>query len=172
MSRNWQHNAVGLEDEKPREVHLRFVPIFHVPFIRSALAYPTVRKNVTAALIDQKPKTVFVDRGYRGIAVDGVTIWRSGQKRGVTPAIIRAIYRRSAVEPAIGHTKNEGKLCSHLLKDSPGDALNPVLCGAGHNLKMVLRATKIFYVWMLCLAIAEPRQQQSPYPEFRRFAAL
>jgi len=28
---------------------LRFVPIFHVPFNRSALAYPTVRKNVTAA---------------------------------------------------------------------------------------------------------------------------
>jgi IS5 family transposase len=123
-------------------------------------------------LTDQKPKAVFVDRGYRGIAVDGVTIWRSGQKRGVTPAIRRAIHRRSAVEPAIGHMKNEGKLRRNWLKGSLGDALNAVLCGAGHNLRMILRAIRLFYVWMLCLAIAGARQQQSPYPESRRFAAV
>ena len=54
-------------------------------------------------LTAQKPKAVFVDKGYRGLNVDGVTIWRSGQKRGVTPSIRKAIHRRSAIEPAIGH---------------------------------------------------------------------
>jgi uncharacterized protein (DUF924 family) len=29
---------------------LRFTPIFHVPFVRSDLAYPTVRKTGTAAV--------------------------------------------------------------------------------------------------------------------------
>jgi hypothetical protein len=89
-----------------------------------------------------------------------------------TPAIRRAIHRRSAVEPAIGHMKNEGKLRRHWLKGSLGDALNAVLCGAGHNLRMILRAIRLLYVWMLCLAIASARQSQSPYPESRRFAVL
>jgi IS5 family transposase len=101
-------------------------------------------------LTAQKPKAVFVDKGYRGVSVAGVTIWRSGQKRGVTPSIRKAIHRRSAVEPAIGHMKNEGKLRRNWLKGSLGDALNAVLCGAGHNLRMILKAIRLFYVWILC----------------------
>jgi len=56
---------------------------------------------------------VFVDRGYRGVEVPHVTIWRSGQKRGVTPSIKKAIHRRSAIELAIGHmkhVKHDGRL--------------------------------------------------------------
>ena len=70
---------------------------------------------------------------YRGVSVEGVTIWRSGQKQGVTPTIRKAIRRRSAIEPAIGHMKNDGKLQRNWLKGSLGDALNAVLCGVGHN---------------------------------------
>ena len=95
-------------------------------------------------LIAQKPKAVFVDKGYRGVSVEGVTIWRSGQKRGVTPSIKKAIHRRSTIEPAIGHMKNEGKLRRNWLKGTLGNALNAVLCGAGHNLRMILRAIRLF----------------------------
>ena len=119
-------------------------------------------------LTAQKPKAVFVDKGYRGVSVDGVTIWRSGQKRGVTPSIRKAIHRRSAVEPAIGHMKNEGRLRRNWLKGSLGDALNAVLCGAGHNLRMILRAIRLFYVWMLCAWIADANRWQSPNPKFGR----
>ena len=123
-------------------------------------------------LTAQKPKAVFVDKGYRGVSADGVTIWRSGQKRGVTPSIRKAIHRRSAVEPAIGHMKNEGKLRRNWLKGSLGDALNAVLCGAGHNLRMILRAIRLFYVWMLCSSMVDTKCQQSPNLEFRYLAAL
>ena len=123
-------------------------------------------------LTAQKPKAVFVDKGYRGVSVDGVAIWRSGQKRGVTPSIRKAIHRRSAVEPAIGHMKNEGKLRRNWLKGSLGDALNAVLCGAGHNLRMILRAIRLFYVWMLCSSMVDTKCQQSPNLEFRYLAAL
>jgi len=77
-----------------------------------------------------------------------VTIWRSGQKRGLPPSIKRAIHRCSAIEPAIGHMKNEGKLRQNWLKGSLGNALNAVLCGAGHNLRMILRILShpAFYV--------------------------
>jgi len=123
-------------------------------------------------LTAQKPKAVFVDKGYRGVSVDGVTIWRSGQKRGVTPSIRKAIHRRSAVEPAIGHMKNEGKLRRNWLKGSIGDALNAVLCGAGHNLRMILRALRLLYVWILFSVIADINPRQSRKPEFARFAVL
>ena len=106
-------------------------------------------------LTNQKPKAVFVDKGYRGVGVEGVTIWRSGQKRGVTQAIRKAIRRRSAIESTIGHMKNEGKLRRNWLKGSLGDALNAVLCGAGHNLRMILRAIRRFCAWMLCFPTAE-----------------
>lgn len=123
-------------------------------------------------LTAQKPKAVFVDKGYRGVSVEGVTIWRSGQKRGVTPSIRKAIHRRSAVEPAIGHMKNEGKLRRNWLKGTLGDALNAVLCGAGHNLRMILRAIRLFYVWILSSVIAASNPRQSRKPEFGRFAVL
>ena len=97
------------------------------------------------ALTNRTPKAVFVDRGYRGIEVPGVNIWRSGQKRGVTPSIKKAIHRRSAIEPAIGHMKNDGRLRRNWLKGALGDALHAMLCGAGHNLRMILRAIRLFY---------------------------
>ena len=100
-------------------------------------------------LTDHSPKAVFVDKGYRGVDVEGVTIWRSGQKRGVTPAIKKAIHRRSAIEPAIGHMKNDGRLRRNWLKGSLGDALHAVLCGAGHNLRLILRALRLCFAFIL-----------------------
>jgi len=78
-----------------------------------------------STLTNRKPKAVFVDKGYRDVNVDGVTIWCGGQKRGVTPSIRKATHRRSAIEPAIGHMKNEGKLRRNWLKGSLGNALKP-----------------------------------------------
>jgi IS5 family transposase len=95
-------------------------------------------------LTNRTTKAVFVDRGYRGIEVPSVSIWRSGQKRGVTPSIKKAIHRRSAIEPAIGHMKNDGRLRRNWLKGALGDALHAMLCGAGHNLRMILRAIRLF----------------------------
>lgn len=98
-----------------------------------------------AELTNRAPKAVFVDRGYRGIEIPNITIWRSGQKRGVTAGIKKAIHRRSAIEPAIGHMKSDGRLGRNWLQGELGDALHAMLCGAGHNLRMILRAIRLFY---------------------------
>ena len=42
-------------------------------------------------LTGHRPMAIFVDKGYRGVDVPGVAIWRSGQIRGVTRAIKKAI---------------------------------------------------------------------------------
>ena len=88
------------------------------------------------------PKTVIVDKGYQGVKIEGVEILRSGQRR-VTRAMKVMIKRRSAIEPAIGHMKMDGKLSRNPLKGALGDALHAVMCGAGHNMRVLLRKLKL-----------------------------
>ncbi len=63
-------------------------------------------KNLTK----RQPKEVFVDLGYRGAAIRGIKMYHRKLKRGITARLKRDIRRRSAIEPAIGHMKNDGRL--------------------------------------------------------------
>ena len=90
-------------------------------------------------LADKRPGIAIVDKGYRGVQVDGVQILRSGQHRGVTRAMKAMIRRRSAIEPTMGHMKMDGRLAGNPLKGTLGDALHAVLCGAGHNIRLMLK---------------------------------
>lgn len=89
------------------------------PHVGHTLAESLERAEIFS---DVKPEIVVVDRGYRGVDIPGVHIWRSGQKRGVTRTIRAMIHRRSAIEPTIGHVKSDGKLGRYWLKDAIGDA--------------------------------------------------
>ena len=92
---------------------------------------------------DKPPTTAIVDKGYRGVKVEGVRILMSGQKRGITRTLKAMIKRRSAIEPAIGHMKMDGRLARNPLKGALGDALHAVMCGTGHNLRLILAALRL-----------------------------
>ena len=96
-------------------------------------------------LTDKMAKTVIVDRGYQGVTVEGVQILRSGQKRGVTRGLKAMIKRRSAIEPTIGHMKTDGRLDRNPLKGALGDALHAVLCGAGHNIRLLMKRLRLLW---------------------------
>ena len=103
-------------------------------------------------LTDQKPEFAFVDRGYRGHGVENVKVFLSGAKRGVTRTIAKLLRRRSAIEPMIGHMKNDGRLTRCPLKGTDGDAIFAVLCGCGHNIRMILRHLRITIcqlIWLI-----------------------
>lgn len=68
---------------------------------------------------------------------------------GITRGLRAMIRRRSAIEPAIGHMKADGKLDRNWHWGSLGDAIHAVLCGAGHNLRKILRKLRLFYVLIL-----------------------
>jgi transposase, IS5 family len=102
-----------------------------------------------AILSDVKPEVAIVDRGYKGVAVEGVKIYHPGLRRGITRGLRAMIRRRSAIEPAIGHMKADGKLDRNWLKGALGDAIHAVLCGAGHNLRMILRRLRFFCAFVL-----------------------
>ncbi|MBV2163769.1 MAG: IS5 family transposase [Comamonas sp.] len=93
---------------------------------------------------DRPPATAIVDKGYRGVEIEGVRILRSGQKRGMTRILKAMIRRRSAIEPTIGHMKMDGRLGRNPLKGALGDALHAVMCGAGHNLRLILAALRLY----------------------------
>ena len=78
-------------------------------------------------------------------------VYISGQKRGVTDAIKRDLRRRSAVEPVIGHAKNEHRLGRNFLKGTHGDAANAVLAAAGYNFRRLLAWLARLLARLLCL---------------------
>ena len=95
-------------------------------------------------LAERTPRTAIVDKGYRGVEVDGVRIPRSGQRRGITRTLKAMIKRRSAIEPTIGHMKMDGRLGRNPLKGVFGDAVHAVLCGAGHNRRLLIKKLRLF----------------------------
>lgn len=96
-------------------------------------------------LTGQRPERCYVDLGYRGHDVEHTQVFKARQKRGVTKSIRRELKRRNAIEPVIGHMKNDGLLDRNYLKGVDGDAINVILCGAGQNLRLILRYLRIFW---------------------------
>lgn len=76
-------------------------------------------------------------------------IYHPGLRRGITRALRAMIRRRSAIQPAIGHMKTDGKPDRNWLKGALGDAMHAVLCGAGHNPRMILRTLRLFCALVL-----------------------
>ena len=97
------------------------------------------------------PKEAYVDKGYRGHGVKEVAVWIAGVKKDVTAAIKKKLKRRNAVEPSIGHMKSDGRLARNFLKGEVGDAMNAILCGAGHNLRKILKRLALCWLKMLQL---------------------
>jgi IS5 family transposase len=56
----------------------------------------------------------------------------------MTPAIKREMKRRAAVEPVIGHIKNEHRMERNYLAGTQGDAINAILAAAGYNFLLLL----------------------------------
>lgn len=102
-----------------------------------------------AILTDTRPRRAFVDRGYRGHNAERTAVYISGQRRAMTTALKRELRRRPAIEPTIGHMKTDGRLARCPLKGPLGDALHAVLCGAGHNIRLILAHLRALLVFLL-----------------------
>jgi IS5 family transposase len=111
-------------------------------------------------LTGTSPERCYVDRGYRGHKVEGETeVFVAGRQRGITATIRRESRRRSAIEAMIGHMKLDGKLARNHLKGALGDAIHALLCGTGHNLRLILRhLARLLHVLLLLLALPAPQR--------------
>jgi IS5 family transposase len=113
-----------------------------------------------AILTDRCPSLAVVDRGYRGHGVKHTRVLISGTRRGLTPALAKALRRRSAIEPEIGHMKTDGRLSRSYLKGTLGDAIFALLCGCGHNIRKILAYLRALLAAIVTIVPAILRQTQ------------
>ena len=104
----------------------------------------------TQALTGREIEHAYVDKGYRGHdAPNPLRVFRSGQKRGVHGQIKRELRRRSAIEPVIGHLKEDGHLGRNFLKGRHGDQANAVLSAIGYNFRLILKWLRRLWLHIL-----------------------
>ena len=112
-------------------------------------------------------RNAFVDRGYRGHGYNGETAVHicDGKRKNLSCRLKRLRKRRSAIEPIIGHMKNDGRLGRNYLLGVDGDRTNVVLCACGQNLRLLLNRMKrlgssflVIWTWLTTI--------------FYRFAAI
>ena len=93
-------------------------------------------------------KNNFVDRGYRGVKeVLGTTIVipdKPGKQRTAyeKQKLRNGFKRRAAIEPKIGHLKQDHRLSRNFYKGIMGDNINVMLAAAGMNFKRMINKWK------------------------------
>ena len=100
---------------------------------------------------------VVADAGYKGHNAPEkhkLKVFTSGQKRGVTDSIKKALRRRAAVEPVIGHLKAEHRMGRNYLASRTGDAINAVLAAAGYNFSLLLKWLRLLFAILTAAIIA------------------
>jgi IS5 family transposase len=92
--------------------------------------------------IGTAPTAAIVDLGFRGVDDDlkPVQVIHRGKYKSLTPQQKGWLRRRQAIEPLIGHTKQDHRVDRCWLKGAEGDSLHAVLCAAGFNICWLLRA--------------------------------
>ena len=92
-------------------------------------------------LVGHTVERLHADAGYRGHNAPPdykFKVDTSKQKRRVTPQIKREMRRRSAVEPVIGHLKEDHRMGRNYLAHRHGDFNNAVLAGVGYNFRRLI----------------------------------
>jgi IS5 family transposase len=96
--------------------------------------------------LGRAPQQVFVDQGYRGHDYAGTVQVHVDRKRrgGLARRLWRWMKRRAAIEPGIGHLKQEHRMERCRLWGAAGDAFNAILAAAGMNFRKLLAHAAVF----------------------------
>jgi transposase, IS5 family len=110
------------------------------------------------ALLGNTIERLHTDAGYRGHNAPPeykFKVYTAKQKRRVTPQIKREMRRRSAIEPVIGHLKNEHRMDRNYLAGRHGDASNAILAAVGYNFRRLIRWLRLLF-FLVLVAISPP----------------
>ena len=115
-----------------------------------------------------EPQEARAGLGYRGHGIakenGGCEVILSRQKRGVTPAKRKRQRRRAAIEPVIGHCKNDRKVGPrNWLAGKHGDRINAISMAIGFNLRKILRKIllRLLAKWLRWQSLTRPARFQS-----------
>jgi IS5 family transposase len=101
-----------------------------------------------ARVVGWSPQNAYCDKGHKGnpkrIGETAIHL-ANRRKSSMKPSEWRWFRRRSAIEPVIGHMKEDHRMDRNYLKGTQGDKMNVILAGCGFNLRKLLRA----FMWLL-----------------------
>ena len=91
----------------------------------------------------KQAKEVFVDRGYKGISsYKDSKICVPKPNINITREQRNRHSKRAAIEPVIGHLKQQYRLCRNYLRGVAGDNMNVILAAAAMNFKRAINLWK------------------------------
>ena len=119
------------------------------------------------AMRGNEPEAAFCDRGFRGRKRVGKTTIQlpevpSGKATDYEKRKARHNFgRRSAIEPVIGHLKNDFRLARNYLKGAIGDSINLLMAAAAFNCKkwMNIVAEGLLFVLFTLWAMVCPNNE-------------
>lgn len=110
----------------------------------------------------KEPEHVYADMNYRGHDYKGDCKVHVASRRrgGVGASVWRWIKRRAAIEPTIGHLKEDRRMERDRLEGTEGDKPNAVFSAAGMNFAKLLAAMGAFWSSLLdrMVALFAPRR--------------
>jgi len=112
------------------------------PFDGHTLAAQIAQCNALSSRAAKPVREAIVDLGYRGVDADnpGVNIVHRGRIKSMSQSQRKQLKRRQAIEPVIGHLKQDHRMNRCHLQGSLGDALHAMACAAGYNIRWLMRA--------------------------------
>ena len=133
----------------------------HSNFIMASKAYPgnpydghvllEAFKHVPSPWLPQ----VSVDQGFKGHAISGMRINIVGRYLPKDPTCRKWMKRQAAIEPLIGHLKNDNGYRLNHLKGAESDKHAAILSACGYNLRQCLRAIARRFVSLFGLGECE-----------------
>lgn len=129
----------------------------------------------TKKLTGKPPINAWVDRGYKGKQLVGETIinmpkpplkkdteYQKRKKR-------KHFRKRAAIEPIIGHLKQDYRAAKNYLKGQIGDSINFMMAAAGFNFRKLMKKLKTSIVWIILKLKIETSYEKS-FNTFRNVA--
>ncbi len=101
-----------------------------------------------------RAKKAFVDRGYKSREIGGTKVQVPTNGAGKTASeklkLRKNFRRRAAIEPIIGHVKNDFGMAKNYLKGEIGDAINAILAASAFNFKSWMKkaAENVIFVFI------------------------
>ena len=89
-----------------------------------------------------------VDKGCRGHDYQGAAEVHIAGKKAKTRRLKRLLKRRIAIEPCIGHIKNDDRMDRNHLKGAQGDKINALSAAIGFNLRKLLKGILLRLYWL------------------------
>jgi IS5 family transposase len=113
-------------------------------------------------LVGWSAQNAYCDKGYKGNPKqlgDTTVHLASRRKSSMKPSEWRWFKRRSAIEPVIGHMKQDNRMDRNYLKGTDGDKMNAILAACGFNLRKLLRAI----LWLLFKELERLKTVMMPF---------